>query len=362
MRHKALPFFLPFLLVLCLRPAAAAPYITIDINGRVLAHRQAFDRWYPASLTKMMTAYIAFQALEAGAISLQTPIHLSARAAQVAPSRSGWRAGSTLTLDTALTVMLVKSANDMANAVGEAVKGSQAAFVAEMNAQAQRLGMDGTHFANPSGLPDEQNYSNARDMAVLALQLRHSFPQYAHYFDIPAIDFGKGRRVQPNSNNLIGRYDGADGMKTGFICASGFNLVASATRGGRTIIAVVLGADRIDIREDLAAQLLSQGFRRAGSARVTLATLRPYGDNQTQAVNLRGQICNAAASRQRMQYRDDKGRPIFNSPFIDMLSEAPPAVEVRPLYEPRPQPAAGKKAHNSRKAAAGGKSGARTAG
>ncbi|KAA6205373.1 MAG: D-alanyl-D-alanine carboxypeptidase [Candidatus Tokpelaia sp.] len=362
--YKKIPHLLmPLLLVLCLNPAMAAPYITVDMNGRVLAHNQAFDRWYPASLTKMMTAYVTFQALEAGLISLQTPIRLSAQAAHVAPSLSGWRAGSTLTLDTALTVMLVKSANDMANAVGEAVKGSAAAFVEAMNEQAQRLGMTGTHFANPSGLPDEQNYSNARDIAVLAVQLRRDFPQYAHYFDIPAIDFGKGRRIQPNSNNLIGRYDGADGMKTGFICASGFNLVASATRGGRTIITVVLGADRIDLREDMAAHLLSQGFKKSGSARISLATLRPYGDNQMQAANLRGQICNAEASRRRMQYRDEKGRPIFNSPFIEVLSDRPPAVAVRPIYEPRPEPLAkSKKAQGSKTRGAGAKNTIKPAG
>lgn len=335
---KILLLFLPLFCFFCRQEAAAMPYMAVDINGRVLAHNQAFDRWYPASLTKMMTAYIAFQALEAGKINLKTPIKLSPQAAHVAPSLSGWRAGATLTLDTALTVMLVKSANDMANAVAEAVKGSQAAFVTEMNIEAQRLGMAGTHFANPSGLPHEQNYSNARDIAVLAVALRRDFPQYAHYFDIPAIDFGKGRKIQPNSNNLIGRYSGADGMKTGFICASGFNLVASATRGGRTVIAVVLGANRIDIREDLAARLLSQSFKRFGVPQINLASLRPYGAYQTEAANLRGQICSLEAGRLRLQYRDEQGHPIFSSPFIAVLTSPPLALPVRPIYEPPPPP------------------------
>lgn len=318
--------------------AVAFPYISVDIEGRVLAHHQAFDRWYPASLTKMMTAYLAFRALAEGKISAHSPIVLSEAAARVEPSRSGWRVGSTLNFDTALTVMLVKSANDMANALAEALAGSQTSFTAAMNSEAQRLGMTGTHFSNPSGLPDAQNYSNARDMAVLAVQIRRDFPQYAHYFDIPAIDFGHGRKVQPNSNNLIGRYSGADGMKTGFICASGFNLVASATRGGRTIVAVVLGADRIGTREEAAARLLSQGFKKSGSPKVNLANLAPYGDNQNQAVNLRKEICSIAASRQRLQYRDESGHQIFNSPFMTAMTEDPLPLPVRPIYEPPPPP------------------------
>jgi len=322
--------------------AAAMPYIAVDINGRVLAQNQAFDRWYPASLTKMMTAYVTFRALAAHKISLDTPIELSPQAAKAVPSRSGWRAGARLKLDTALTVMLVKSANDMANAIAEAVGGSQANFVAEMNRQAQRLGLTGTHFANPSGLPDPDNYSDARDLAALAVQMRRDFPQYSYYFAIPAIDFGKGRKPVPNSNNLIGRYDGADGMKTGFICASGFNLVASATRRGRTIIAVVLGADRVDIREETAAKLLSNGFKTAGSPGLTLANMRPYGDKQSEVSDLRSNICTAEAGKLRLQYRDEKGHVIFASPFIAALNEHPAAVSVQPLYEPPAPPAAKK--------------------
>lgn len=316
------------------------PYISVDLNGHIFAHKQAFDRWYPASLTKMMTAYIAFQALQAGKIKADTVIKISPAAERVVPSLSGWRAGSTLTFDTALTVMMVKSANDMANAIAEAVKGSQSAFVTEMNAQAQRLGMSGTHFANPSGLPDPENYSNARDLAVLAAQLRLEFPQYSHYFDIPAIDFGHGRRPQPNSNYLIGRYSGADGMKTGFICASGFNLVASATRRGRTVIAVVLGAPSINNREETAAKLLSHGFKNAGSPRLTLANLKPYGTKQNDVTNMRQEICNAEAGKLRMQFRDEKGHIIFNSPFISVLNEQPLAIPVRVISEPpRAEPA-----------------------
>lgn len=330
---RILALFMPFLMI---KSAAAIPYISVDVEtGRILAHSNAFDRWYPASLTKIMTAYVTFRALQSGTVSLETPVTISARAARLPPSHSGYRPGSKLSMDSALKIMLVKSANDIATSIGEAVSGSEAAFVQRMNAEAQRLGLIGTHFTNANGLPDPQNYSTARDIAVLAVQIRREFPQYAHYFEIPALDFGQGKKIQPNSNNLIGRYSGADGMKTGFICASGFNLAASATRGGRTIVTVILGADRIDVREGLAAKLLTDGFKNRGSSQVTLATLSPYGSRLTQATNLRGQICNEEAWKVRAQYRDEKGQTIFNSPFIKVLQGTPPAVSVRLLSEPR---------------------------
>jgi len=315
----------------------AAPYISVDVQtGEVLAHNQAFDRWYPASLTKMMTAYVTFRAIAAGEISLDTPITLSAAAAKLPPSRSGYKAGSILTLDTALTITLVRSANDLASAIGEAVGGSSSAFVARMNAQAKRLGMKGTHFANANGLPHAKNYSTARDMALLAVQIRREFPQYAHYFAITAIDFGDGKGPQNNSNNLIGRYKGADGMKTGFICASGFNLAASATRNGRSIVAVVLGAERIDQRENMAAQLLSNGFAmKTGGKRETLASLPPYGDKLTQATNMREMICSEEAYATRSQYRDDEGNILFDAAFMSLLSSPAQAIPVR-LLEPPP--------------------------
>lgn len=321
------------LLALC--PDAAMPYISVDAGtGRILAHQDAFDRWYPASLTKIMTAYIAFQTLQAGKINLATPVTISAFASRVPPSRSGYQPGSVLTLDSALKIMLVKSANDIATAIGETIGGSQTRFVRRMNEEARRIGMIDTHFANANGLPDSENYSTARDMAVLAVQIRREFPQYAHYFEIPAIDFGEGRKIYPNPNNLIGRYSGADGMKTGFICASGFNLAASATRSGRTIIVIVLGAERIDVREALAARLLTEGFKSQGSPQTTLATLRPYGAGHLEAPNLREQICNAEAWQVRVRLRDENGQIIINSPFIKALQRDPPAVSVRLLSEP----------------------------
>ncbi|EJF91554.1 D-alanyl-D-alanine carboxypeptidase family protein [Bartonella tamiae] len=330
--------FLLFIILVCMTSVAKAnPYIVVDAStGRVLAHKEAFDRWYPASLTKMMTAYITFRAMHSGQLSPSSHVVVSARAAKEPPSRSGYKAGSVLDLDTALSIMMVKSTNDLAAAIAETVSGSQAAFVEKMNAEAQRLGMFGTHFSNPHGLPDPDNYSTARDLAVLAAQIRREFPQYVHYFSIPAIDYGDGRKVEQNTNNLIGRFNGADGMKTGFICSSGFNLAASATRNGRTLIAIVLGAQRIDQREGLAAKLLNEGFSNQGTSQVTLATLQPYGTKLSQASDRRQDICNQEAWEIRMQYRDEKGKTIFDSPFIAALALHSQPMQVRLIAEPQP--------------------------
>lgn len=340
---KILAFILSFIMVNCsFLNAFASPYIVVDTKtGRVLAHHQAFDRWYPASLTKLMTIYVVFQALQRGKVSLDTPITITQAASKLPPSKSGYRAGSKLTLDTALKVMMVKSANDIATSIGVAVAGSEAAFVKQMNANAHRIGMIGSHFTNANGLPNPQNYSTARDIAVLSVQIRREFPQYAHYFNISAIDFGNGSKIVPNTNNLIGRFSGADGMKTGFICSSGFNLVASATRYERTLVAVVLGADRIDQREDLTAKLLNDGFKTEGSQQVTLVTLRPYGSKLTQAVDLRQRVCTQTAWQARSQYRDEDGDIQFSSAFMSHINKnnivaepvdllfAPPIVKAK---------------------------------
>ncbi|WP_375658379.1 D-alanyl-D-alanine carboxypeptidase family protein [Bartonella sp. MR30HLJHH] len=310
--------------------ALAQPFISVDVTtGHILKHNQAFERWYPASLTKLMTAYVIFRAMSRGEISPDKHITISEYAAKAPSYRSGYKAGSVLTLDTALSITMVKSTNDLAIAMSEAVAGSQKNFVRKMNREAKRLGMFGTHFANASGLPDPQNYSTARDIALLAVQIRREFPQYAHYFSIPAIDFGNNRKVQHNSNNLIGRFYGIDGMKTGFICASGFNLVASATRNKRTIITVILGANNITEREEKAAQLLETGFLHQGRPQLTLATLKPYGRNITHANNMRQQTCTPEAIKMHANSYDDQGNIILTSPFI---TAPPPFSHPLPVH------------------------------
>ena len=246
-----------------LTPAVAGPVIVADIDsGRVLYAKQATDPWYPASVTKLMTAYLTLHALRAGQLRPDAPLTVSARAAAVIPSKMGFKPGVEVTVDNALKMMLVKSANDMAVVLAEGVGGSVENFAGMMNQAAEELGMGQSHFVNPNGLPDPGNRTSARDLAVLARTMLRQFPEYAQYFNIEALQMGK--RVYKNTNGLVGRYPGVTGMKTGFICASGFNVVATAQRGGRRLLVVVLGAHSGVERTLIAASLFDRGFADSG--------------------------------------------------------------------------------------------------
>ncbi|MBN8964556.1 MAG: D-alanyl-D-alanine carboxypeptidase, partial [Rhizobiales bacterium] len=237
-----------------LSPAHAGPEAALLIeadSGKVLYAENATMPWYPASLSKLMTTYVTLQAVKNKRITLDSP---------QAPSKIGFKPGTQVTVDNALKILLVKSANDMAVVLAEGVSGSVEQFADEMNQTSARLGMTQSSWVNPNGLPADQQISSARDLGILARALMHDFPEYDLYWHIPAIQLGK--RVMRNYNRLIGRYDGADGMKTGFICASGFNLVASATRNNKRLIAVVLGAPSSPYRSVKAASLLERGFHR----------------------------------------------------------------------------------------------------
>ncbi|APF36327.1 hypothetical protein BOQ54_02470 [Chelatococcus daeguensis] len=259
-------------LLLSVSMALAAPAIVVDAgSGRVLHAEDATLAWYPASITKLMTTYVVLSEIRAGRITFETPLTVSATATAVIPSKMGFKPGTEVTVDNALKMIMVKSANDMAVALAEGVGGSVENFAAMMNASASRLGMHDSYFVNPHGLPDERQRTSARDMAVLARALLTEFPQYKDYFGIGAIRFGK--RIMRNTNGLIGRYPGADGMKTGFICASGFNVVATATRNGRTLITVVLGAHNATERTIRAAALFDKGFASTGWAGSTLEAM-----------------------------------------------------------------------------------------
>ncbi len=307
--------------------ALAGANITVDAgNGEILSQEDAFQRWYPASLTKLMTVYVVFRMIESGQVTLDTPIKITALSAKQPPSKMGYKVGSELTLDNALKIMMVKSANDIAMAVGETLGGSSDKFAVLMNAEAKRLGMTGSHFVNPNGLHSDDHYTTARDLAILTLQLRREFPQYAHYFDIEAIDYG-GKKLQPNLNALIGRFQGADGMKTGFVCPSGYNLIGSATRNGRTIITVVLGELKLTTRATKAAELLAKGFETQGSG-TTIDTLQPYGaPTRDVAVNMRPSVCSKEASgSDTWDGKDLEGHIVQGSPYMKRM-EHEPAVE-----------------------------------
>jgi D-alanyl-D-alanine carboxypeptidase len=311
-------------------PAAHAdePYLLFDINdGRILLQNDAFARWYPASLTKLMTTYVTFKALQSGEVTLLSPVRMTKNASRQPPSKIGLKPGTVLTLDAALKLMLVKSANDIAMAVGENVGGSETAFVERMNAEARRLGMTGTHFTNPNGLFDPENYTTARDLAILVSAIRREFPQYEDYFRIEAV--GLGKKVIPNINVLIGRFDGADGMKTGFICAAGFNFIGTATRNGRTLGAIVLGAFSLADRADEAAALLQRGFGMdENNTMPTIASLQPYGPGQNQATDMSDAVCSKQARKERASERGENGKPILKSAFIHKMDHDPKVIMV----------------------------------
>jgi len=240
-------------------PAAAEALLLVDAeSGKVLYAENATRPWHPASLTKLMTAYVTLRAIKEGRVTPDTLLTVSPNAMAQQPSKMGFKVGIKLTVDNALKMVIVKSANDMAVVLAEGISGSVPAFATEMNRAAQRLGMTQSNFVNPNGLPDDAQVTSARDLAILTRALIREFPDYALYWHISALKFG--RRIIRNHNPLIDRYPGADGMKTGFICASGFNLVATVTRGDRRLIGIVLGSRTSAIRTDKVLELFERGF------------------------------------------------------------------------------------------------------
>lgn len=315
--------------------AKAGPSLVFDARtGEVLSETQAFDPWYPASLTKLMTAYVTFRAIAGRQIDLESPVVMTANAAKEPPSKMGFKPGTVVTVDTALKMLIVKSANDIAVALAETVGGSEAAFVERMNAEARRLGMAGTRFANPNGLPDEAQWTTARDYALLTRALIREYPQYAPLFRITALSLGS--KVIKTHNHLLERYPGTDGMKTGFICSSGFNVVASATRGGRRLVAVVFGEANARVRAEKAARLLEEGFAKGGGGlfarRDTIESLRPKVSPPARPVDLRPTVCG---KKPKGEDADDAG---VASASAGGLPGAPKSYLVPPfkLMDPVP--------------------------
>ncbi len=309
MAARSFLFGLALAAVLAFAPngvAGTSPaYIVVDVDkGTVLSHRSAARLWYPASITKIMTAYVVFRALEAGEVSLRSPVKISKNALAQAPSKMGFKVGTVLNIDNALKMMIVKSANDIAVAIAETVGGSEATFVERMNAEAKRLGMNSTRFNNPNGLPDDEQWSTARDLAILARAVWRHFPDYRDYFQIPAIRVGK--KLLRSHNTLLERFQGANGMKTGYICSSGFNVVASATREDRTVMVVVLGSPSSGERAELAASLLNRGF----SSWISLTGRPPLESFRAtrargEPTDLRDLMCTAAGREARAAARKE---------------------------------------------------------
>lgn len=246
---------------------SAAPYADYVIDartGEVLHSQNADTRLHPASLTKMMTLYVAFEAIRNGEITLDTKVKISSHAASEPPSKLGLRAGQTIALRYLLRAAAVKSANDAATAIGEAISGSEAAFARRMNQTAKSMGMTRTTFKNAHGLTENGHLSTARDMTILGRHVIYDYPQYYNLFSRKTADAGV-RQVSHTNRRLLEAYRGADGIKTGYTRAAGFNLVASAERGNERVIATVFGGKSTASRNARVAELLDLGFRKAPS-------------------------------------------------------------------------------------------------
>ncbi|KFB08934.1 D-alanyl-D-alanine carboxypeptidase family protein [Nitratireductor basaltis] len=308
--------------------AKAEPYVLMDIaSGRILAEEDATKRWYPASLTKLMTAYTVLRAVEKGYIRMDSPVVISKSATREPPSKIGFPAGTVLTFEEALKIIMVKSANDISTSIAESLAGSTYGFAALMNEEAKRLGMTGSNFVNAHGLFATGQYTTARDMAILTRALRTEFARYDWLYRIDGLTVGEKR--YPNYNYLLGRFPGADGMKTGYVCESGFNLIATATRNQRTLAAVVLGAPGQVERAALAATLLEKGFANETEQTAMPVAMYTQRPEDTEPTNLRPTVCSPEVVKTRIDRGDDENVLINASQFVSARASEPVFQEVR---------------------------------
>lgn len=281
---------------LALSAHAQAASLVIDAeSGTVLSADAPNHLWYPASLTKMMTVYVALAEIDAGRLSFDDKVKVSAAAANISPVRFGLRAGQVITVREAINAAIVASGNDAAYALAEKIGGSEAAFADKMTAMARTLGMPRTIFRNATGLPDDGQVTTARDMAVLAMALLRDYPEHYPLFNQRSVTIAK--RSRGTVNSILGSYQGADGFKTGFTCASGYNLVASVQRDGRRLIGVVLGSANRAQRVSEMTKLFNAAFTApAGSPQTVagLAQLTSAADAGAPPTILTGGACSAA--------------------------------------------------------------------
>lgn len=316
-------------------PQTSSKYAAIVVDaksGEVLYAKNADAARYPASVTKVMTLYLAFEALASGKLQLDDRVVFSPRASAQSPTKLGVRAGDSITVQQAMQAMATKSANDAAVALAEKLGGTEQKFAALMTLRAQELGMTNTHFANASGLPDSRQLSSARDLAILSRAVMRDYPQYYKLFSTTAFVF-RGQTMG-NHNKLLYRMEGVDGIKTGFTNASGFNVAVSAVRDGRRLIAIVMGGPSGTIRDNTAQKLLVTGFdvlnRRANGETITVA------QNYFEAPNLSGAM---APSMQQGDKDEEAGRIVLASATpnsrITALSVAEPKNEFEAKAAPK---------------------------
>ncbi|MCP4185503.1 MAG: D-alanyl-D-alanine carboxypeptidase [Hyphomicrobiales bacterium] len=305
--------------------ANSSPWILIDATtGNVIAHHQPNRPWHPASITKLMTAYTIFREIKSGNVDLNSPVRISSAALALPPSKMGLPVGTILNIDNALKMIMVKSANDVAAALAQSVGGSISNFAKLMNKSAKNLGMSGSHFSNPHGLHAEDQVTTARDMALLALAIQNEFPQYSHYFDISAIRFGKIR--MKNHNALIYKFPGTNGMKTGYTCPSGLNIVARAQRNGEQLIVVVLGGYSSLERNAFAAKLLRQGFNRQFHNPIIpvvthVKKLHPSMSIYAVPANLRTMICKPSWTERQLNKKQRRKRRKLHLAKLEILRD-----------------------------------------
>jgi D-alanyl-D-alanine carboxypeptidase len=315
-------------------------------TGLVLYAEDADLPWRPASLTKLMTAYLTFEAIRDGKLSPEDTVTYTQNAQNQPPSRLGMAVGAQLKVGLAVKALIVKSANDVAVMLADKIGGSEAGFVELMNKTAKRLGMTNTRFVNPNGLPmfiaenveaPDQSITTARDMAILASMILREFPQYAEVFSMTEVRIGN--KIVTTHNGLLKSYDGADGMKTGFICASGYNIVASATRNGRQLVAVVLGENSGAARTIRAAGLFEHGFEIYPWKAVlapTLATFPVAVPEGAKPADMRGIVCNGG----RFAKKAGKGKRPHLKPGHRSPGAGKPGRRRRPRADASPAPVA----------------------
>ncbi|MFE0015791.1 D-alanyl-D-alanine carboxypeptidase [Mesorhizobium sp. NPDC059054] len=263
--------------------AAPSSAIVVDAKtGKTLYAKDANARRYPASLTKMMTLYLTFEALAQGRIAKNTPVVFSAKAAAEPPTKLGVRKGGAVTVETAILSMVTKSANDSSTALAEMLGGSEANFARMMTSKARALGMKSTVFRNANGLPDPGQFTTAHDMAVLGMALREHYPQYYGYFSTRSFAYGK-RQINGH-NRLLGRIKGVDGIKTGYTRASGFNLVSSVADGNRKLVAVVMGGSSGGSRDKQMASLIQTYMPQTSTRGSGPLVARASGDTAVAAI------------------------------------------------------------------------------
>lgn len=305
-------------------------------TGAVLMAANADEPRYPASLTKMMTLYLTFEALRDGRISLTTPVPVSYTAASMPPSRLGLTAGMTLTVEEAILALVTKSANDAAAALGEFLGGgSEQRFAQMMTLKARALGMTRTTFRNASGLPDMDQVSTARDMALLGRRLLQDFPDRYSYFSTPYFVF-RGRTIW-NHNHLLQEYEGADGIKTGYVNDSGFNLVASAQRDGVRLVAAVFGGRTGRERDRHMMALLDRGFAASGVPPREMVARRatPGILASAHAASLPSARVAAATHARHRKHQEAAARPAVRRTRTAATRHRPAAIRPAASTQPR---------------------------